>query len=190
MARHLKLVSALIAFIIMITIHEGMHVLTGLAYNEFERFVIHPYGFEVIFKTPVELREGFKWFIISGTSNIVTTVLGYVMLFSIDRFINRSKLTSATAYWFTLLLLISDPLNLSINPFLFGGDAYGIVEGLNVPLYLVQLTGFLVFLINRELIAHRLLPAYNIETRHPLFVPWILLLLLPKRRPQFSLNSI
>jgi len=71
MAKTVKLVTAFIAFMILMTIHEGLHVITSMVYNEFGRFVVHPYGFEVVFKTPVELREGFKWFIISGTSNIV-----------------------------------------------------------------------------------------------------------------------
>ena len=168
-----KRASPLLALVIWITIHEGLHVVTSMAYNEYERFVIHPYGFEVIFKTPVALREGFKWFIISGTSNIVTPILGLVMLFSIDRFIRSSALINATAYWLTLFLLISDPLNLSVGPFLYGGDAYGIAEGLNAPLYLVQLFALVVFLVTRELVAHRLLPAYGIETKHPLFVKWV-----------------
>ncbi len=172
MAKTVKLVTAFIAFMILMTIHEGLHVITSMVYNEFGRFVVHPYGFEVVFKTPVELREGFKWFIISGTSNIVTPILGWVMLLSIDRFIDRHILISATAYWLTLFLLISDPLNLCIGPFLYGGDAYGVAEGLNVPLFLVQLSGLLVFIVTRELIARRLIPAYSIETKHPLFVPW------------------
>ena len=172
-SKHVILVSAFIAFVIYLTIHEGLHMVTSIVYGEFERFVIHPYGFEVIFKTPVALREGFKWFVISGMSNIVTPILGLLLLGSIHRFIKKPILISAIVYWLTIFFLISDPLNLSVGPFLYGGDAYGIVEGLNVPIYVVQVIGFIVFLINRELIAIKLLPAYNITTRHPVFVPWL-----------------
>ena len=45
MSKHVKLVSAFIAFVIYLTIHEGLHVVTSFVYGEFERFVIHPYGF-------------------------------------------------------------------------------------------------------------------------------------------------
>ena len=37
---------------------------------------------------------------------------------------------------------------------------------------LVQGAALLVLLVNRELLAQRLLPLYGIETRHPLFHPW------------------
>jgi hypothetical protein len=60
MSKHVKLVSALVAFVIIMSIHEDLYVVTSFFYGEFERFIVHPYGFEVIFKTPVELREGFK----------------------------------------------------------------------------------------------------------------------------------
>ena len=172
--KNIKLVSFLTAFVIFVVVHEGLHVVTSLAFNEFQGFVIHYFGFEVIFKTPVALREGFQWFVISGTSNIVTPILGWILLRNVPRFALKRNLSSAIVYWATIFLLIADPLNLFLGPFLYGGDAFGIAEGLNIPVYFVQIVAFLVLLINRELVAVKLIPEYNIETHHPLFIPWFM----------------
>ena len=172
--KNTKLVSVLIAYIIFVVIHEGLHVVTSLAFNEYQGFVIHSFGFEVIFMTPVELREGFQWFIISGTSNIVTPILGLILLRNVHSFALKQNLSSVVVYWLTIILLIGDPFNLFLGPFLYGGDAFGIAEGLSMPVYFVQIAAFLVLLVNRELVAVKLLPEYNIETRHPLFIPWFM----------------
>ena len=71
-----------------------------------------------------------------------------------------------------MLFLIADPMNISIGPFLYGGDALGVAKGLEIPVLLVQGVAFIVFLINRELVSIRVLPAYDIKTKHPFFVPW------------------
>ncbi|HLV11409.1 MAG TPA: hypothetical protein VKY42_03080, partial [Trueperaceae bacterium] len=71
------------------------------------------------------------------------------------------------------LRFLVDPLNLAIGPFAYGGDALGIAAGLQVPVLLVQAVALVVFLVDREVVAQRLLPAYSIETKHPLFRPWL-----------------
>ena len=98
MTRTTNITGLIAAFLSVMLIHEVFHVATGLLYGEFDRFKIHPYGFEVIFKTPVEQAEGFKWFVISGTSNIITTLLGYLMLLSTDKFVNRPLLVRSITY--------------------------------------------------------------------------------------------
>ncbi len=131
-------------------------------------------GPEVIFKTPVEQRSGFQWALISGSSNLITILLGYLLL------LNRQRLSQATSlfskglvYFLTVLLLVADPLNLSIGPFFYGGDVYGIAEGLGIHRYVIQFVFLIILLVNRELIATNLLPAYDVETDQILFRPWI-----------------
>jgi hypothetical protein len=69
--------------------------------------------------------------------------------------------------------LLIDAFNLSIGPFIFGGDVNGIAVGLGVNRYLIQVFFFLVLLANRELVAQKLFPAYHVQPRHPLLKPWI-----------------
>lgn len=178
-----RLLTFLAAVGIFAVIHEGAHILVSLALDEYQTFVVHPYGFEVIVKTPVEEREGIQWAFFSGTSNLVTVLLGY-LFFALRAQIARLQgvVLRAVGYWLTLLLMLADPLNLSVGPLIYGGDIRGIVTGLGVHPYLIQGLAFAVFLLNRELIARRLPPAYGIQTDHPFFKPWF-------RLPQHDLTT-
>jgi hypothetical protein len=164
----------ILAIIIFAIIHEGVHAIIAIAFGEYQSFQIHPYGLEVIFKTPVAEREGIKWGFISGMSNVITLLLGYLMFsFRVKIAHLRNSFLSVLCYWLIVLFLLLDALNLSIGPFIYGGDIGGIIKGLGINQYLVQIMFFAVFLLNRELIAQKLLPVYGIKTRNPLFRPWI-----------------
>lgn len=155
-------------------IHEGAHIAAAAFFDEFEAITWNVIGPEVIFKTPVEQRSGFQWALISGVSNLITIILGYLMLFNRQRFSQASSLFSkGAAYFLTVLLLIADPLNLSIGPFFYGGDVYGIAEGLDIHRYVIQFIFLIILLVNRELVASKLLPAYDVESDQILFRPWI-----------------
>jgi len=43
----------------------------------------------------------------------------------------KNPFMSAVGYWLTVMFLLLDPLNLSVGPFLYGGDIGGIVAGLD-----------------------------------------------------------
>lgn len=169
-----KYLTVILAIIIFAIIHEGTHALMAMAFEEYEAFQVHPYGLEVIFKTPVAERQGIKWGFISGMSNFITIVLGYSMfLFRVKIARLQSSFLGSLGYWLIVLFLLVDALNLSIGPFIYGGDIGGIVVGFGINQYLVQIVFFVILLINRELIAQKLLPVYGIKTKHPLFRPWI-----------------
>lgn len=169
-----KYLTFILAIIIFAIIHEGTHALIAMAFEEYQAFQVHPYGLEVIFKTPVAEREGIKWGFISGMSNVVTLLLGYLMfLFRVKIVRLRSSILCALGYWLIMLFLLLDALNLSIGPFIYGGDIGGIVVGFGINQYLVQIVFFVILLLNRELIAQKLFPVYGIKTKHPLFRPWI-----------------
>jgi len=65
-------------------VHEGAHALVAAAYGELAAFQVHTYGFEVIFKTPIAQRQGIEWGFISGASNVITVLLGYLLLFLLN----------------------------------------------------------------------------------------------------------
>ena len=167
-----KYLPFIVAVILFIVIHEGMHAVMASVFGEYETFRVHYYGFEVVFKTPVAEREGIHWGYISGASNAVTMAIGYIF------FLYREKLarlanpfSHALGYWIFFVFLLFDALNLSVVPFIFNGDIGGIVRGFGVDRSLVQLLFFAVLLINRELIVRKLFPLYGIRTKHLLFQP-------------------
>lgn len=160
--------------IIFLIIHEGCHALISMVFGEYKTFVIHPYGFEVIFQTPVYEREGIKWGFISGVSNVMTLLLGYIM-FLFREEISRLKSTflSTLGYWLIVFFLLIDAFNLSIGPFIYGGDIGGIVRGFSINQYIIQILFFAVLLLNRELIVQKLFPVYGVKSKLFLFRPWI-----------------
>jgi hypothetical protein len=169
-----NLTTFLLAFLIYTVIHEGAHALTAMALDEYEAFHVRLFGLEVTFKTPVEERTGFKWTLISGTGNIVTIALGYCLYAIRHRLAaSRSRFVAGLGFWLSVLFLVVDPLNLSIGPLIYGGDATGIAIGLNVSRWLIQGVSLAIFLVNREITAQRLLPSFGVSTVHPLFRPWL-----------------
>ncbi|MBE0409158.1 MAG: hypothetical protein IBX69_05430 [Anaerolineales bacterium] len=169
-----RLIFLLFALIAYLIVHEGLHALIAVPFGEFSDFLVKPYGFEVIFVTPPAERSGIHWLFISGMSNFATIILGYILLSQRERIAQiRIDFIRSLGYWVTLLFLLADPLNLSIGPFIYGGDALGISLGSGINIYFIQAVFLVVFLVNRELIAQYLLPAFRIETKHPLLLPWL-----------------
>jgi hypothetical protein len=74
-------------------------------------------------------------------------------------------------YYLTFLLLLIDAFNLSIGPFIYGGDIGGITAGFEVSQYLVQAIFLVILLLNRELIVQKLFPTFGVKTGHFLFQP-------------------
>jgi len=70
----------IIAVLLFFALHEGLHALTAMPFGEFEAFQIRPLGMEVTFKTPAAERVGRHWALISGASNLATTLMGYGLL--------------------------------------------------------------------------------------------------------------
>jgi hypothetical protein len=101
-------------------------------------------------------------------------MLGYLLLASGRRVArSRSVFLKASIYYLTMLGLLLDPLNLSVGALIYGGDVNGIAVGLGISRYLIKTIFFLILLLNRELVAQKLLPMYGVKTRHPLLRPWV-----------------
>jgi hypothetical protein len=162
------------AIVIYAFVHEGIHVLVAMIFDEYQSFRVHPYGLEVLYNTDVAEREGIKWGFISGMSNVSTLFLGYsLFLFRAKIEALRNHFLRILGYWTTILFLLSDPFNLSIGPFIYGGDIGGLVAGFGINKYLLQGVFIMILLFNRELIAQGFLPVYGIKTNHPFFRPWL-----------------
>ncbi len=169
-----KWMAFVLAMLIFAAVHEGTHALVAAFFGELKGFQMRPFGLEVVFRTLTVDRAGIEWAFISGTSNVLTLLLGYALLMlgqKCNRF--QSAFLKASVFYLTLLALLFDAFNLSIGPFIYGGDVNGIAVGLGINRYLIQALFFLVMLANRELVAQRLFPTYNVQPRHPLFRSWI-----------------
>jgi hypothetical protein len=161
---------AVIAFAV---VHEGAHALSSAAFGEYGGSRIRWYGAEVEYRTPMPEREGLKWGFISGSSSAITILCGFLM------FVGRGRIAASGnpivrigGYYATALFMLGDPLNLSVGPFIYGGDIGGLAVGFHMNRYAVQIVLFALFLLNRELVARYVLPAFGVRTRHVAFRPW------------------
>lgn len=169
-----KWLAFLLAVFTFINLHERLHALVAAILGELKSFQVKPFGFEVVFRTPTDERTGIQWAIISGTSNMLTLLLGYSLLtFGEKCYCLKSSFLKATVFYITLLFLLIDAFNLSVGAFFFGGDVNGIAVGLGVNRFLIQVFFFLVMMANRELIAYKLFSAYHLQPMHPLLKPWV-----------------
>jgi hypothetical protein len=163
----------LAAAVVWGVIHEGIHILVAMFYGEFARVAVVDFLPQVVYETPVDARGSeLKWTLIAGLPSIVTVLLGYGMLAARNRIQSAfSGLKVAVLYWTTVVLLLLDPANLALGPFIFGGDAIGVAWGLDVPVIVVQGVAGLVLLVNREVIVRMLFPLYDVETDNPIWQP-------------------
>ena len=165
--------------IVYLLIHEGTHALFAAICGEMEGVRIVwagqiPAGIEILTKTTsFDEIQGIKAALISGMSAIFALTTGYTLLAYRNRVSSTGSLFVRGMYFqLAIFMLLLDPFNLSIGPFIYGGDVNGIAMGLGVPVYLIQIVFFIILLVNRELIAQVLFPAFGISTTHPLFTPW------------------
>lgn len=166
--------SFLLAGVIFVVIHEGTHAIIAMLFGEYEAFHLRSFGMEVTFNTPAAERSGIQWAFISGLSNLLTLVIGYVLLIFSDKFAQLNHwFWKAVVYYLTMLCLVLDAFNLSIGPFIYGGDANGIAVGLGINRGVIQIFFFLVLLVNRELIAQKLLPTFKVKAANFIFKPLI-----------------
>ncbi len=169
-----KWLAFLLAVLILFTVHEGMHAWMAALYGEYEAFYVRPIGFEVTYRTAVDERSGIQWAFISGTSTVATLLLGYLLLAFGERLSRlRNVFLKAGVFYLTIVSLLFDPFNLSIGPFIYGGDANGIALGLGINRYVIQAIFLVLLLVNRELVAQKLLPMYDVQVKHILFRPLI-----------------
>ncbi|MFA5815330.1 MAG: hypothetical protein WC865_06900 [Bacteroidales bacterium] len=163
----------LIALILYMVIHEDIHVVVSLLYGEYHSIVIHWYGPQVIFVTPVAERiPDIKWFAISGVSNFATLLAGYI-LYSLKKKINLVKSTHLRSilYYVTIVFLLFDAINLSLGPFFYGGDINGISAGLKIKPWIIQILFGCVLMINRELIV-KYMNFFGVSSSNILFKSW------------------
>ncbi len=104
----------------------------------------------------------------------MTILRGYTLLvFSKKIALMENIIFKGFLFYLALLALIADPLNLSIGPLIYGGDANGIAVGLGINRWIIQAVFLIISMINRELIAQNLFPLFSITEVPFLFRPLI-----------------
>ena len=112
--KNLKLwLGLFISIIIYYIIHEGTHLIQAILASNFDyiRFV-GIIGVEIMIK---EVPIGLEFAMFSGLSSIVTILLGYLLIINMSKIlILNSKMIKIIFYYTTIILLVLDPIYMSI----------------------------------------------------------------------------
>jgi hypothetical protein len=73
----------------------------------------------------------------------------------------------------TIILLLADPINISIGAFFYRGDAFGMARGLETSVIYIQIFGLIILLLNREIVS-RYIMFFGIRVNHLLLKPWLI----------------
>lgn len=160
--KNLKLwLGLFISIIIYYIIHEGTHLIQAILSGNFDyvRFV-GIFGIEIMIK---EVPTGLELAMFSGLSSIVTILLGYFLIITISKiFMLKSKMMKIIFYYTTIILLVLDPIYMSIlHRFIGGGDMNGVIKGLGVSSVFVSIIFGILFIINSYIIIKKVYPAYK-----------------------------
>ena len=122
-----KWTSLLIAILCYYLIHEGSHLIFALMYGAFEKIKIIFPGIQIVCNTDKMSNYQIAMFCLSGSFFSMTS--GHILMLlgkSVKKIDNKYIL--AISYYTTLVLLMSDPVYLSVlSSFVGGGDLNGIV---------------------------------------------------------------
>lgn len=148
----------IISILVYYLIHEGAHFLVAVKYQCFDCIKFLGLGIQVDIYRDLITDKQLGVFCIAG--GIATLIVAYVMVFLIAAICKyHSKLVKAASYYITTIMLVLDPLYLSILCCFFGGgDMNGI--GLLIPEWLARVLWGLIFIVNGVVFLKRVRPNY------------------------------
>ncbi len=155
-----KWIALIAAVFLYYLIHEGCHFAAAMGYGVFEGVRVLGLGLQVVVKEGLmtDLQEA----VFCAVGSAGTLFAAYMLVFFSARITkSKNKVLKAVCYYTTLVLLLLDPLYLTIQyQFVGGGDMNGILL-LNIPETAVQIFFGMVTAANGFLIAKKVYPLYQ-----------------------------
>ncbi len=155
-----KWISLILAVLIYYVIHEGSHVLAALSCGVFEAVKFLGAGVQVVINDTLLSHLQLAVFCVVGS--IASLAAGYILTALTGRIVRvGSKYFKAVGFYTTLVMLLLDPLYLSVlYRFFGGGDMNGIVL-FGLPEVLIQAIYGAVGVLNLFLFIKVVLPKYK-----------------------------
>lgn len=155
--QYIGLLSAVIAYYL---IHEGTHLLYALSIGAFKQINLMGLGMQIDIYAEKMTQTQLGVFCLLGS--VTTLLIAYILIALIDKIkIISSKAVKACLYYITIVMLLIDPLYLSILcGFFGGGDMNGIK--LLVPEAAVRILYGLVLIVNVFVFVKIVLPKYKL----------------------------
>lgn len=155
--QYLGLFSAIIAYYV---IHEGAHLVYALCIGVFKQINIIGLGMQIDVYAEQMTSEQLGVFCIVGS--IATTIVAYTLVGLADRIKHvPSKVFKACMYYITIIMLLMDPLYLSLLCGMFGGgDMNGI--SLLLPELAARIGYGILLIVNVVVFFKVVLPKYKV----------------------------
>ena len=156
MRQYIGLFSAIIAYYV---IHEGAHLVYALCIGVFRQINIIGLGMQIDVYAEQMTSEQLGIFCLLGS--IATTIAAYVLVLLADKIMNiSSKVFKACMYYITIIMLLMDPLYLSLLCGMFGG---GDMNGISLLLpELAARIGYGILLVGNIVVFFKVvLPKYK-----------------------------
>ena len=156
--QYVGLLSAIVTYYI---IHEGAHFIYALLVGTFKNINIMGLGVQIdIYR---EKMSDTQLAIFCLVGSVATLIVGYLFVLLINKIVKiSSKVCKACMYYITIVLLILDPLYLSLLCELFGGGDMNGISLICSELIVRSLYGG-VLIINLILLIKVVLPKYRIS---------------------------
>lgn len=156
MRQYIGLFSAIIAYYV---IHEGAHLVYALCIGVFKQINIIGLGMQIDVYADKMTSEQLGVFCILGS--VATTIVAYALVILADKIKKMSsKVFKACMYYITIIMLLMDPLYLSLLCGLFGGgDMNGI--SLILPEMVARIGHGILLVVNVIVFFKVVLPKYK-----------------------------
>lgn len=155
-----KWISLIIAVLIYYVIHEGSHLLVALSYGVFKKIKLSTLGVQIVINDANLSNFNLAIFCVVGF--LSTFITSYILVLLINKIVKlKSKYLKTIFYYTTLILLLLDPLYLTIlYNFVGGGDMNGILL-FNISNTIIKLFFFIILILNLFVFIKVVLPKYK-----------------------------
>ena len=155
-----KWISLIVAVLIYYVIHEGSHLLVALSYGVFKKIKLSTLGVQIVINDANLSNFNLAIFCVVGF--LSTFITSYILVLLINKIVKlKSKYLKTIFYYTTLILLLLDPLYLTIlYNFVGGGDMNGILL-FNISNTIIKLFFFIILILNLFVFIKVVLPKYK-----------------------------
>lgn len=160
MKQNMRKTGALVSAILLYyLIHEGAHMIYAIKLGVFRQLQFTGLGVQVV--TNRELMSVSQTAVFCVLGAVTTFLTGWILVLMTARIMERKSLfLRAVSFYTTLILLLNDPLYLSvIYPYVGGGDMNGIK--LMIPEIPARILFGAIFMVHLVVIVKYIYPAYR-----------------------------
>jgi hypothetical protein len=145
-----------VAALIQHAIHESTHYVMARLFDvqvlEF-RFLTNGWlTSQVVYATPVAERAGVHWLLIAWAPTVLTTLIGYALYLTRERWLTGVPLLNAGLWFATAYFLLVAPLYFAVLSPFFGGGDVAATAIVGWPRWPVHVTAALVLPFNLRLV--------------------------------------